>query len=68
MTEDEIKIPIELLTYLQCCYTNDKTYTREEVYLVAERSVRKAINNILTQEHTKISEVINSEIDTVKLF
>jgi len=45
-----------------------ETYTREEVYLVAERSIHKAINNILTQEHTKISEVINSEIDTVKLF
>lgn len=46
-----------------------KTYTREEVYLIAERSVRAAINNILSENNSKpISEIINSEIDTVKLF
>lgn len=47
----------------------NKTYTREEVYLIAERSVRASINNILSENNSKpISEIINSEIGTVKLF
>lgn len=48
---------------------HEETYTREEVYLIAERSVRAAISNILSNDNPKpISEIINSEIDTVKLF
>lgn len=46
-----------------------ETYTREEVYLVAQRSVHAVINNLLTDNRTRtVDEVINSEIDTVKLF
>lgn len=48
---------------------HEETYTKKEVYLIAERSVRAAINNILSNDNPKpISEIINSEIDTVKLF
>ena len=44
-------------------------YTREEVYLVAERSVHAVINNLLTDNKTRtMREIINSEIDTVKMF
>ena len=47
----------------------EETYTREEVYLVAQRSVHAVINNLLTDNRTQtIDQVINSEIDTVKLF
>ncbi len=46
-----------------------ETYTREEVYTIAERSIHAVINNILTENTEKpITQVINSEIDTVKLF
>lgn len=49
-------------------YKRDGMYTREEIYLVAQRSVHAAINNILSKNNPKpISEIINSEIDTVKL-
>lgn len=44
-------------------------YTREEVYLVAQRSVHAVINNLLTDNRTRtMKQVIDSEIDTVKLF
>ena len=46
-----------------------ETYTREEVYLVANRSVHAVINNLLTDNRTRtVHEIINSEIDTVKIF
>lgn len=46
-----------------------ETYTRGEAYLAAERSVRAAINNILLEDNPKpIREIINNEIDNVKLF
>lgn len=46
-----------------------ETYTREEVYLVASRSVHQVINNLLTDNKTMtMDQVINSQIDTVKLF
>lgn len=62
----------ELITAEECLEeleNLEKTYTREEVYLVAQRSVHAVINNILTDNKDKtIKEIINSEIDTVKLF
>lgn len=52
----------------------EETYTREEVYLVAERSVHIYLRQILkkmvspTSEEYTVEQIINSEIDTVKLF
>lgn len=43
-------------------------YTREEVYQIAERNVHAVINGFLTDNCKSITQIINSEIDTVKLF
>lgn len=62
----------ELITAEECLEQLnelEQTFTREEVYAVAERSVHAVINNILTENTEKtIKQVINSEIDTIKLF
>lgn len=59
----------DMTDYIDLSGEPEKTFTREEVYLVAQRSVHAVINNLLTDNRTRtIKEVINSEIETVKLF
>ena len=62
----------ELITAEECLKelnNIEETYTREEVFLIAQRSIYAVINNILTENTERtIKQVINSEIDTVKLF
>lgn len=44
-------------------------YTGEEVYQVAKRSVEVFVGECLTKEEpTPLDKIINSEIETVKLF
>lgn len=66
--EYELEKVHELLT-AQEVLDELETYTREEVYLVAQRSVHQVINNLLTDNKSMtMDQVINSQIDTVKLF
>lgn len=66
--EYELERVHELLT-AQEVLNELETFTREEVYLVASRSVHQVINNLLTDNKTMtMDQVINSQIDTVKLF
>lgn len=45
------------------------SYTREEVYQVAKRSVEVFVGECLTKgEPAPLDKIINNEIDTVKLF
>ena len=67
--EYELELVHELLTAQEALNELEETFTREEVYLVAQRSVHQVINNLLTDNKTMtMDQVINSQIDTVKLF
>lgn len=67
--EYELERVHELLTAKEALGELEETFTREEVYLVAQRSVHQVINNLLTDNKTMtMDQVINSQIDTVKLF
>lgn len=45
-----------------------ETYTREEVRMVALNSINAVLSYMLKEEHPHVTQIINSEIDTVKLF